>query len=678
MANLQDTIKDPEALKESNALKVSDELREFVTNLHKEIGEQNTDRATWDARQDIWLKKRYGIRSPKSFPWPGSANFVLPQIDSDINRLKPAYVSLVFGVSPSVGFEPFGPEDVEAARKKEWLFDWRLKNEVKFFKPYCLGIDFALSRGFTVFETGWKFETRKYAKYLDLAEIPQQILEVFYMPEVDDATLFHILAEEIQCDLDFQENVDEIQNVIQEFRQGETKFEMTFIELSENRPEVNALDPRYEVYFPTWVTDLQDSPYIDRPFMSSINTILQKMQDKRYEKYDESIVRGWSKTTDFGNTDKSIRAVRDGVTQQQKRDGDVLLHRVCGWFDVDGDDILEKVIMVYPDADPSSILSFMEVPYDHGQFPYVAVRRELNDAPIISSRGIPSLDDDFQTGISTLFNQDIDAGTIATTPTVVAKKNSVKNLKNLRYVPGLIVETEGGANDYTIAQQPNMGQQHRFASMQYLKAWANDRIGNITAAISQSNNQPGNGQQGQKTAKEVTAIESSSSQLQSMDLLVWQMQMVDVYYQIDSLYNQFGSEEDYVSIMNEPPQKVTRKETQGRFNISPNGKLDNSNPGLRAQKAFAMLQIYRGDPDVNQQELKQWHIGEVDNRMSKRLLIPAEQKQQGAMIAKQQQEQTMARSIQLQLGLKRASNMLDVEKEMHLARIKGIGNVHKV
>lgn len=662
----QESIKDPEALTEVNALKVSDELKAFVVDISKEIEEMKTGRADWEVRQDIWTKKRYGIRAPKSFPWPGAANFVLPQIDSDINRLKPAYINLAFGVSPVCAFEPYGPEDVEPAKKREMLFDWRLKQKVKFFEPYCLGVDYGLQRGYTVFEIGWKFETRKYTKYLDLADIPTDILEVFFMPEVDDDALFHIISEEIKPDMAFQENVDEIKRVVQDFRNGESKFEMTFIEKSENRAEAVALDPRDEIFFPAWVRNLQESPITDRPFWTTKNNILQKMREGRYEEYDENNVSSWAKRGE-GKVSDSIKRVRDGVEDREMCDDDILCHRVYTWYDVDGDDVLEKVIITYPDADPEAILMFIEVPYDHGQFPLVAVRREINDSPIMSSRGIPALDDDFQTGISTLFNQDIDAGTIATTPTVVARKNSVKNLKNLRYVPGLVIETEQGVADYGIAQQPNVGQPHRFASMQYLKAWANDRIGNRTAAVSQPNNPSGAGLQGQKTAREVSEIAASSGELQSLDLLIWQTQMADVYFQIDSLYNQFGDEEEYVSITNEEPVKVTRKEQQGRFNIIPNGKLDNSNPVLRANKALTVMQLFRGDPDIDQQELKRLYITEIDPKYAKRLILS----NQARMAQAQSMEMEKSKSIQLQLGLKRAGNMLDLEKEVSLAKIQG-------
>jgi len=657
----------PENLENLKEVPVTQDLIDFVVQLDRDIEEEKGYRGDWEGRIDSYTRKRYGIRPKKSFPWVGSANFILPQIDSDINRLKPAYINLAYGVSPIVTFEPFGPEDVVPARKRELLFDWRMRTQVKFFKEYALGVDYMLHAGYKVYRIGWKFETRKYCKYLDLEDLDQQIVEALYMPEMDDGTLAQIIAEEMRPDLSLQENVDEIERVVGEFRKGKTRFDFEFVEKSENRVEVKACNPRDEIFFPVDTCDIQDAMFIDYRFHKYKNSVLRDMESGKYREFKKDELNGWTKST--GESDSQlIKNIRDGKNSSYRSDSDeVVLHEVATWYDVNDDGIDERVLITYPEGSPSDILRFIEVPYDHGLFPYAVVRREINDAEIMSSRGIPALDDDFQTGISTIFNQDIDAGTIATTPTVVARKNSVKNLRNLRYVPGQVVETENGAADYTVTQNPNMGQAGRFASMQYLKSWANDRIGNTTAAISQTNNSPGNGAQGSKTAREVSAIESNSGMLQSMDLLVFQNQMVDLYYQIDSLYNQFGDEEETMMITNERSLKVSRREIQGRFNIIPNGRLDNANPALRAQKMLAMLQMFTNDPYIRQEPLRKLYLDEYDVRISQQLLKSPQELQQDAA----QQLQSQNDQLQTALLMQKGRDNLEIRKEAILAPITG-------
>lgn len=659
--------RNPESLEKVKEINVTQDLIDFVVKLDKDIEEEKGYRGDWESRIDSYTRKRYGIRAKKSFPWVGSANFILPQIDSDINRLKPAYINLAYGVSPIVTFEPFGPEDVVPARKRELLFDWRMRTQVKFFKEYALGVDYMLHNGYKVYRVGWKFETRKYCKYLDLSDLDREVLDALYMPEVDDATLARIIAEEMRPDLSLQENLDEIERVVGEFREGKTEFEFEFVEVSENRVEVKACNPRDEVVFPVDTCDIQDAMFIDYRFYKSKNSVKRDIETGKYREFSDDDINSWTKESGE-SASEFIKNIRDGKNSSYRSDSDeVVLHEVATWYDVNDDGIDERVLITYPEGSPSSILRFIEVPYDHGLFPYVVVRREINDAEIMSSRGIPALDDDFQTGISTIFNQDIDAGTIATTPTVVARKNSVKNLRNLRYVPGQVVETENGAADYTVTQNPNMGQAGRFASMQYLKSWANDRIGNTTAAISQTNNSPGNGPQGSKTAREVSAIESNSGMLQSMDLLVFQNQMVELYYQIDSLYNQFGDEEEVMMITNERSLRVSRREIQGKFNIIPNGRLDNANPALRAQKMLAMLQMFMNDPYIRQDEIRKIYLDDYDVRISQRLLKTPEEMQAEAA----QQIQSQNDQLQTALLMQKGRDNLEIRKEAILAPIIG-------
>ena len=673
-------LEHPESLDDVNSLKASDELRDFTTQLNKDIQESRTDRAEWETRQDEYTRKRYGIRSKKSFPWVGAANYVLPQIDSDINRLKPAYVNLAFGVSPVVNFEPYGPEDIEPAKKRECLFDWRMRTQVRFFKDYCLGIDYMLHRGFKIYKIYWKYQTRKYVKYLDLSEVDAQIVDAIFMPEVTDDVLLQIIAEQMKPDMQIQENVDAIKGAIAEFRNGKTKFELEFTEKAANYPEVKACDPRNDVSFPIGTTDIQQAQFVDYRFWMSKNDLKINMENGKYDTFSDDEIDGWSTKSYQLSVADQLKAVRDGVTMNKRQDDLILFHEVCTWYDVDGDGIDERVIITYPDSDPSCILRFIENPYDHGQFPYVVVRRELNDAEIMSSRGIPALDDDFQTGISTLFNQDIDAGTISTTPTVVARRNSVKNLRNLRYIPGQVVETENGAGDYSVVQNQNLGQGGRFNNMQYLKAWANDRIGSLTAATSQINNKPGAGQQGQKTATEVSEISSAAGQLQSMDLLVFQQQMADVYYQIDALYEQFGDDEVTFLITNEKPVHLTRQEIQGKFNMVPNGRLDNSNPVLRSNRALAIYDRFIQNPYAKPYELTKFAMDELDFKVSKLILKTPQELQQEQAQQEQMKVHLEATELQKQMGIRRISDAFELKQAQDMSKIGakvGVSNVQK-
>lgn len=658
--------RDPEALEEIKSIEITQKLKDFVHELSHISEEEKNNRAWWDNQIDKYIALRYGIRPIKTFPWPNCANYVVPQIDSDINRIKPSYVNLL-NISPIVAFEGYGPEDQEAARLREILFDWRMKTKVDYFKPYVLGIDHMLEQGAVVFKVSWKYSTRNYTKVIDIGDFPDQVLNAIYDTRVTDQLLARIMVEELMIDISFEENKKAIQGAVEDFRNGERIFELDLVEERDNQPELTACNIREDLVVPINCMDLHNAAFIDYKFTTCKNDIKIAMRDGRYEKFPDDQIGAWVSGAPLNKDRRYPRS----TPLTNKNTDEILMHEVCCWYDVNDDGILEKCIATYPDNDPTAILRFIELPYDHGQWPYTLIKRELNDEGIYSSRSIGQLDEDFQNGISAALNQSIDNGTIVNTPTIVTRRNTLTNIKNLKFVPGQTIETNGPTTDYEVRQNMNASQGTLFQQAQYLKSWADQRTGNITSGLSSSQNLPGAGIQGTKTAKEIGLVEQLGSEVQSLDLQVFQNQMADVYYQIDALYEQFGNDEEVVAVTGQSMQRVSRQEIQGKFNIVPNGKLDNTNPQLRAAKSFKLMQVFLNDPDIRQDELKKLFLMDFDVKLLNRLFKTPQEKQQEMMAMQQQQQQAKAEAIQTQLGLKVAGDNLEVRKAAMMVPFEG-------
>ena len=656
----------PEALSEVNQIDLTGEVREFVTGLREDIQYHQNQRMAWETRVDRWSQLRYGIRNSKTFPWPGAANYMLPLIDSDINQVKPAYVQLAFGVSPVVTYEPFGAEDVEPARKREMLMDFRLKNQMDFFKPYVIGVDKMLEKGFVIFKVFWKFETRTYTEFFDLNDLDPDV--VVAMHQTTDEMLFAMIQEELKPDMEFDENVNAIWKAIKKFRAGKTKIEIEFLEKEHDEAAMIACDPKEDITVPIDTQDINDARFIDYKFWISKNQLKRAMRDGKYESYSDEDVESW-----FGKSyqDRYMQAQRDGILNFGHRDM-ILMHETCVWYDINGDGIDERCIVTWPDSDPEAILRFIENPYDHGMWPYVQVKREMIDDWFYASRGIPALDEDFQVGISQKFNQDIDTQTILNTPTWITRKNAVKNIRNLKYVPGQWLEVEDPTKDAQLVQNPNLTQSTFLLTAQYLKGWANERLGRVSAATSSPVNIPGQAEGGKKTAREVSSINFQSAQATSLDLMVFQMQMARVYYQIDALYEQFGAEEEEIMV-GQRPVKISRREIQGKFNMVPTGKFDNSLPEVRFAKSLNLLKIFGGDPDVRQYELKKQIMQDLDMRLANKLLLTPEEIQMRDIQNMQMMQAQKSQALREQVALKRLSNHLEAEKSRMMPAGAGRG-----
>lgn len=658
----------PEALEEVKVVKVTDAVKDKIAALASDIEDARGHRSLWEQRQDDYYRKRFGIRKTRNFPWPGYPNYVLPLIDSDIAQAKPTYVNAAFGVAPVVTFDPFGPEDIDPARKRESLLDFRIKNRMNFFEPYVIGIDKMLQTGFVVFKIVWRFTSRKYTEFLNLADLPDQVVSALYDSMTTDAILKKIVQEEFDVDMDFEENEKALDRTVAEFRAGKTEFELNLFEKEHNEPELIVCDPKEDIVVPQDTTDISEARWIDYRFFSTVNDIKICMRDGKYGKFSDDEIAAWAGKGDERRSQD--RAFREGMSYDSLSDELILLHETCVWYDIDGDGILERCIATWPEGNPSQILRFIELPYDHGMWPYVQIERELVDTGFYSSRGIPALDDDFQTGISASFNNDLANQLIVNTPYVKYLKGAVTNVRNRKYIPGESVEVRD-MNGYTVEQTVNASQGTFMVTQQQLKNWAQERIGNQSRSLSNLTNTPGQGQQGKKTAREVEEISFISSQSQSLDIMVFQMQMKWVYYQIDSLYYQFGSEEEYI-MTNEQPVKVSRREIQGRFNMTPTGKLENSNPIQRAQKSILLYQSFRGDPDIKQDELKKFVIQDnYDHKVAKRLMYSEEEKRAMSQFKQQAVEQQKLKAVQEGASVARISNLVELEKEAGIAAIHG-------
>ena len=665
MPKSQTSKNHPESLDEVKSVKANSEIETFVSDLSGQVETEKDNRSRWEQAVDRLNRLRFGARRRKNHPWPGAANYIIPLIDARIEKIKPSYVNLAFSVSPIVTFEPFGPEDVEPARKRELLFDWRMRTQIKFFKPYCYGVDHILgSPGMTVFRTIWKFSSRKYTVSMDLDDMDDKTLDAIFDARVDDETLARGIQEQFDIDISYEENEDEIKRAVEKFRKGDTKIELNLFETAEDRPEVTACDVAQDLVVPIDTKDLNDARFIDYKFWVTKNDLKISMNDNKYLKHSDETIDSWGGKSPKKTTTNNFKTV-------DIDDELILLHETCCWYDIDGDGIEERCIVTWPDASPKEILRFIELPYDHGMWPYVQVKRELLNDWFYSTRGYPSLDEDFQKGISTAVNQAIDNGTLVNQPERVARKGVISNPRNRRFLPGEFTETNGSISEYETRQHPNISQPGLFQQAQFLKSWSDQRSPNSGQSFSNAAELPGLGQQGQKTKFEVQAQVGQQAQAQSLDLQVFQQQMAVVYYQIDALYNQFGSDEEEIQITGQPPLRVSRDEVQAKFNIVPNGRLDNATPQARLQKKMFAFQIGFGNPFVKQNDLIREIFEDIDSRLAKLVLKSAEELAQEAQQSIEQAQQAEQEGMQKSIGLRKLSDDMDVRKELLMVPIHG-------
>jgi hypothetical protein len=137
------------------------------------------------------------------------------------------------------------------------------------------------------------------------------------------------------------------------------------------------------------------------------------------------------------------------------------------------------------------------------------------------------------------------------------------------------------------------------------------------------------------------------------------------------LYDQFGNDEETFLVTGNQPRQVSRREIQGKFNIVPNGRLDNADPARRLQKTMLALQLGFESPFIKQKELLELAYEDIDSRMASIVMKSDEELQ-----IERQQEELMAEQILLksaneQIAMKKAMDDTEVRKEFLMEPITG-------
>lgn len=667
--------KHPENLKDLNEIKVTPNVEEFAKDLAQEIEEAEAARAGWKAKDEALEKQRFGIRDERVSPWVGASNASLPLIDSDIRAMKPHYVNINLRSTPIIKYIGFGPEDQTAAKKRERLRDWQIRTKMDFFKPYVIGVDKVLQSSAVVFKTIWNYATRKYTEVIDLNDLDEEFIDAIFDDEslmaiaeqrqldaeTPEDVLFTIFLEEFSPDLEFEENEEAIRGAIEKIRAGEERVEVNLIEREHDEAQLIACDLRKDVVIPTDTQDIQKARFIDYPYWQTKNDIKISIRDGKFRKFDDQQIEEW--VSDASKIDTNLNE-RTNISQITENSELILLHETCVWYDIDNDGILERCIMTWPDNDPTAVLRFIELPYDHGRWPYAVVSRELLGYSIYENRGIPELANDFQVGVTDQFNMMVNNSTILNNPPLVYNRDLLTNHRNLKYNPGGPIETKDIDRAFKFLQVPNIDQGNFLETMKVLKSWDQERLGNISFGFASPNNEGG-----KRTATEAQKMAQVFDVNVSLDLQVFQDQMKEVFYQIDALWEQFGPEEEEIAITGQEPERISRRETQGRFNIVPNGRIDNTSPQVRAIIADNLLRTYVNDPDIKQGELKQLHLEMIDISYAERLLKTDQEKLQEQQILMNQQEQAKLNAVLEQVEMTRIGNELEMEKETAQARL---------
>lgn len=250
--------------------------------------------------------------------------------------------------------------------------------------------------------------------------------------------------------------------------------------------------------------------------------------------------------------------------------------------------------------------------------PYFSFVMEVKDEGWYAPRGVAELCAPFETYATKLWNEKADAMTFGNRPVFTSEKE-IPNTANIRWAPGEIIP---GMIQAVQMPQPafSFDQEINFS-----RATSEQLIMMPDFGISQGGPVQGGGGDRPRTATENNRI----AQLQTVGTndngLIFQEDLAKLYRHVWGLMLQFKKAQ-MAYLAGEQLKTLPVQALHDEYLIMPGGATDEWDRQRRQQKAERRMMMYRGAPNVNQDELVRSSLAADDPRFALKVFIPTAQK----------------------------------------------------
>jgi len=580
-----------------------------------------------------YFKKRFGIRPTiTTWPWRNAANLHLPLIDKTIRRAKPKFIRLIEAVNPIVTLKSnLVGDDMSLIRGVERLFDEKLRDKMQIVEKVALGSDKMLERGYFVAKVVQEFTPVEVDEVMYLDRMPESWTAFLQDPETDDDKLGYAIANRFEMDVNDGDSIDQIRSAIQQIRAGVRVVRFKRVVDTTEFPSLYIRDP-LKIIVPYDTTDIQFARNITDRISMTHKAIAEK---------------GYANVWDRENVEKYLDIVgpENGRRDQVNYSGDRIdeyvetleniregvyptgalpeVDEYYTYFKEPGTMVPKPWVLTMPQGHSELPFRFIPYPYvdQYGRpdsWPFAKVEFEIVSDRFHSSRGVPQMLDSLQTEVTNNHNAKMNHMTIATSLNLKAKKNS--NVST-NWIPGqpLWVTRMDDAEVMQIGSKDVSFDNEEKTLVQ----WSDAYMGLVDNPLTNGPTQE------PRTEKEIDKISDIQDDVAYGDVVVFQIGMNKIYNKAWNRWMQYGPETLQIQTPDGSMMTVEKEELRRRFRLTPTGNLGNSSVSKRAKEARARLQIYTGNPFINQHELVRQALVLDDERVAETLLLSPTDAAQG-------------------------------------------------
>jgi hypothetical protein len=383
---------------------------------------------------------------------------------------------------------------------------------------------------------------------------------------------------------------------------------MALWDATDEKLAFKAIDPQHFIV-PRNTEDLQKAHWVAR-------VVVLSCDDYETGPYNQELlaqVKGKGQGDGMADDARAVRYQREGITYGME--DEVVLWEIyrkerdkaTGAVKVR----VETIAPVNPDAKvrPDYFLPLWHEVRENGAtvtlYPFVDLPNEVVEAGWYSSRGDAEKLAPFEAWATKCWNKKADHMDFSTNPAFTGGRE--KNLANKKFVPGQVVE-----GDLKMVEMPAPpfsldDERMRTRSLAEQRAKLPDfGIGGRNGGKS-------------KTATEVDAIQQFATNGVEMLANVYRMRLTNLMAMSWAILIQMRAAK-LVAVLGLPPG-ITPDKLIRAFRVVIAGSVDSWNKTFQQQRALLLWNTFKGDPQINQTELRKLVLEGLDARLVKRLMV---------------------------------------------------------
>jgi hypothetical protein len=594
-------------------------VKEFADVLRKKTASDDTDRAPWISDLARCYDRRYAAsvfdKPQVNYPWPGASNIAIGLSDTHIEELKPSFMNLHFGGPRTYQMHPRDASSVENVGASNLTMD----DIVKYRMPdYMLqsawGIDSLGTFGLKTDKVFYDYATRQTMETIRRADLPPRLASFAVVSDVSDferqfaqqmgMTLmtreeFDKVAREVESvvrdeyDLDPEDRIDAvtIREIMQYLRNGSRDARLVVKRRAVVRDTPRLITiPQEDLVVPQGTTDIRLADRICHWMWFTEAEMLQRARDDVWgDTATQAVLGSGPEKLLYGTPEGSdaemrqLKLSRNQTTEPMDEDGGLFrIGEYYAHWDIDGDGLAERVVIT---MDPKSgvVLKAMQLPFDHGEWPFIDTFLEATDQDRHSSRGIPKQIAEYERHATALARAELNNLVIETSRSFTYLDTGSVNPSEIEWMPNLMIPVASHDDLRAIEMAPRALALE--APLRAQLSLAERRVSGSNRAVLDLPPPE------RRTKAEIDTFNAASNRIRGVRAMLYMDGMRQAGRQIWALWRQWGPDKFYAMATGQSPRKLTQAQIAGDFFVTPVAAVGDMDPEFRSQRNLTRIQM---------------------------------------------------------------------------------------